>query len=139
MRPGAALNVGIRLNKSLFLETSIGSQSIAIDKVLKNYEYFTDLSVKFLTNHNGKFSPYLSIGGGTYYNINKNVGLSNDKFMPYITFNAGIEYLAFKNIAITGESFINKLMYDTYDGIINGQFNDNIFGFKLGVKFYLKK
>jgi len=138
-RPGGALSIGIRLNKSLFIETNLGTQNLAIERLFNSYEYFTDLSLKFLANHNGKFSPYLSIGGGTYYNINKNVCLSDSKFIPYMTFNAGLEYLAFKNIAITAESFVNKMLYDDFDGQVFGQFNDNVFGFKLGVKFYLKK
>jgi len=139
MRGGGNVSIGVRLNKALYIETNIGTQNLAIDKVLNTYEYYTDLSLKFLANHNGKFSPYLSFGGGTYYNINQNVGLSDNKVMPYITFNGGVEYLAFKNIAFNVESFVNKMLYDDFDGQITGQFNDNVFGFKLGVKFYFKK
>jgi curli production assembly/transport component CsgG len=139
MRGGGNASVGVRLNKSLFIETNIGTHNLAINNVLNTYEYYTDLSLKFLANHKGKFSPYLSFGGGMYYNINKNVGLSDNKTIPYMTFNTGLEYLAFKNVAFNVESFINKMLYDSFDGQITGQFNDNVFGFKLGVKFYLKK
>ncbi len=137
IRPGMAINFGVGLNRSFFLETGFGFQKINIKNIMESYENFSELNVKFLANPDGKFSPYLTAGGGTYYNFGTPVGISDNLFIPYFSFGAGIEYLISNRVAITGKSFINQMFSDYYDGVKAGFYNDNIWGFNLGVKFYM--
>jgi len=102
------------------------------------YEYFGDLNLGFLANANGKFSPYLSLGLGTLYDFGSTIGASDEKLIPYWVFNAGLEYMISKKVALTGSAFVNQLFTDYYDGSKTGTYDDNIWGFKMGFKFYIK-
>ena len=137
LRPGLALNLGLGLSRSFFLEANFGAQSVQINNFPESFEYNGDLRVKFLANHRGRFSPLISAGGGAYYNFGSNVGLSEKKAIPYFTFGLGLEYLFTERFALMGKGFINQMWSDFYDGTKAGFYNDNIWGFELGFKFYL--
>lgn len=139
MRPGGSIGLGISPHKNFFLESNVGWQSIQIKDLMTSNEYYADLNAGFLANPLGKFSPYFSIGGGMYYDMGSYVGLSGKEIIPYITYGAGLEYLVGDKIAISGKTFANQMFSDFYDGEKSGQYNDYIWGFKLGVKFYLGK
>ncbi|WP_347840910.1 CsgG/HfaB family protein [uncultured Draconibacterium sp.] len=139
IRPGATFELGYGINKNFFIETDVGYQTIHIEELMTSNEYYADLSLLYLLNSQGKFSPYLGFGGGSYYDFDSNIGLSDKTLIPYLTYRAGMEYLIGKNTALTGKAFINQMFSDYYDGQKEGQYNDHIWGFKLGVKFYLGK
>lgn len=136
-RPGANGQFGFRLSPSLFIEGNLGMQRIFIDRVMNSTDYFTDLSFAYLANPYGKFSPLLNVGIGTYYNFGSEVGISGQQALPYITYGVTGEYLMKGNVALTGKLFLNQILSDKFDGAVSGSFNDNIYGLRLGLKFYL--
>ncbi|MBK3516949.1 CsgG/HfaB family protein [Carboxylicivirga marina] len=137
--PGASFNVGFGLSKSFFMEANVGMEQIKFDPLMDLQQYFGDLSFVYLANRKGKFSPYLSVGGGSYYNDMHQLGLSNEMWLPYVNTTAGIEYLFTNKIAVTGNSYVNHLFTDYYDGDKAGESNDFIWGFRFGLKFYIGK
>ncbi|WP_319509235.1 CsgG/HfaB family protein [uncultured Draconibacterium sp.] len=139
IRGGGSLGVGFGLTKSFFLETNFGIQSSFIEDVMVSTEYFSDINLKFLANPEGKFSPYLAFGGGTFYDGGNAIGLSDKLWLPYLTYTGGTEYLLTNRLAITGELFVKQLFTDYYDGEKAGSFNDHILGVQLGMKFYIGK
>ncbi len=139
IRPGACFNFGVGIHKNFFLETDLGYQNIHIYDLMKSNEYYGSMNVLFLANPDGKFSPYLSLGGGVYYDSGEYIGLSEKEMIPYIGYGAGIEYLVSDKVAVTGSAFANQMYSDYYDGEKVGAFNDHIWGFKFGMKFYLGK
>lgn len=139
IRPGATFNTGISLNKSFFLEANFGTQQIQIKDLMISTEFYSDLNLVFLANPQGKFSPYLTLGGGSYYDFGNSLGASNKLYIPYLTYGAGLEYLISDKVAFTGKAYFNQMLSDFYDGSPAGQFNDYVWGLKLGFKFYLGK
>ena len=139
MRPGFRADVGFGISPSFFIEGSGGIQQIHINRVFQKTESFADLGILYLGNSSSKFSPFLKVAGGAYFNLQDQVGLSTEKILPFIHYGAGVEYLVSDNIGITGKAFLNQLLNDRFDGVEAGSFNDNIWGFNLGLKFYLGK
>ncbi|WP_163325216.1 CsgG/HfaB family protein [Draconibacterium mangrovi] len=139
IRPGATLELGYALHKNFSLEIDVGYQRIHIDELMASEEYYADMSFMYLLNPKGKFSPLFGFGGGAYYDFESNVGLSDNRLIPYISYRAGFEYLLGNRLAVIGKVYVNQLFSDKYDGDKNGQFNDHIWGFKLGLKYYLGK
>nr|WP_321356813.1 CsgG/HfaB family protein [uncultured Draconibacterium sp.] len=136
---GGTLGLGFGVSKSFFIETNLGIQSSAIKNGMTSSEYYGDINLTFLANPDGKFSPYFAFGGGSYYDLGENIGLSEKIWIPYLSYNAGAEYLFTDKVAVTGKAFVNQLFSDYYDGEKAGSYNDHIWGFKLGVKLYIGK
>lgn len=134
--PGLSASIGLRLSKNLFLETNGGVHSIEVKDVMRSNELYGDMSLLFLTNPTGKFCPFASLGGGSYFGIDENVGLSEKSYMPYITLGAGAEYLFNNWFALSGRGFFNQMLYDDYDGANTGTYNDILWGFQGGIKVY---
>ncbi|MDN3202734.1 CsgG/HfaB family protein [Algoriphagus sediminis] len=139
IRPGFNMNLGVKISKSLLVEGGAGIQQIEIPERFQSVDYYSDLSLLYLINGNGKLSPFLSVGGGTYFDVSDNVGVSDNAWLPYIKYAAGTEYLISKNTALSFKANLNQLLNDRYDGIESGSFNDVIWGVNLGLKFYLGK
>ncbi|WP_346858113.1 CsgG/HfaB family protein [uncultured Draconibacterium sp.] len=137
IRPGGTVSFGFSLSKNFFIETNTGWQSVHVKDLMTSNEYFADLNALFMANPLGDFSPYFSIGGGTYYDFGNYIGLSEKELIPYISYSGGMEYMFNNRLAITGRVYANQLFSDYYDGAKMGQYNDLIWGFKLGVKFYV--
>ncbi len=135
-QPGATLNLGFQLGKSFFWETNFGIQYAKIDNLMVSQEYYAHMNLLFVANPSGKFSPTFSIGAGSYYDFENQIGISNKSYIPYFTFSGGGEYMMSNKIALSGNAYINNMFSDYYDGIKIGAFNDFIWGFKLGLKFY---
>lgn len=138
-RPGFNASVGIGLSPSLFVNMGLGIQQIQIVDLMNSVEYYSDLGLLYLANPYGRLSPYFKLGLGTYYNFGNNVGLSQESWMPYVNFGAGIEYLVTNRIGATGSLYVNQMFSDSYDGVEAGRYNDLIWGFRLGLKYYLGK
>jgi curli production assembly/transport component CsgG len=139
IRPGITLNTGFGLSQSFFLEANFGMQQIHVKNLMQSNEYYSDLNLLFLANPMGKFSPYLTLGGGSYYDFGNTIGASKKIYIPYLTYGAGLEYLISDKVAITGKGFLNQMLSDYYDGTPAGQFNDFVWGLKFGFTFYMGK
>ncbi len=139
IQPGGEINAGFALTKSFFLEAGFGAQHIHVADLIKTNEYYSDLNVLFLANHKGKFSPFVTLGAGSYFDFGNTVGASSETYAPYLAYGAGAEYLFSDKFAISGKGFFNQMLTDYYDGTKTGEFNDYIWGLKLGFKFYIGK
>ncbi len=139
VRPGATFNFGLGFNKSFFMDANIGVEQIYVENLLKTNQYFSDLSLLFLMNQKGKFSPYLTLGAGSYFDFGNEIALSNKTWIPYFSYGLGAEYLISDKVSITGKTYLNQMLTDYYDGVKIGEYNDFILGLKLGFKFYLGK
>lgn len=136
-RTGFSGKFGFGLSRSVFLEGGLGYQTVNVQELMNSREFFGDISVLYLANVSGRFSPYVSVGGGSYYNFGNDIGLSNQPWFPYVKYAAGVEYMMGKKTAITGNAYVNQHLSDTYDGASAGTFNDVIVGVNLGLKFYI--
>ena len=139
IRAGTGFNIGFGLNKSFSLEANFGMQQLYIKDRLKDNQFYSDLNLLFLANTKGKFSPFLTIGGGSYYNFGDYIGNSEKTWIPYIAYGAGAEYLLSNKVALTGKGFLHQMVTDYYDGSKAGQFNDVVWGMNLGLKIYIGK
>ncbi len=139
IRPGGEISAGFALSKNFFAETNLGLHSIYIKDLTTSYEYFGGINLLFAANPNGKFSPLVGLGGGTYFNFGEPIGCSDKKWAPYIHYTGGLEYLVSNRLAFQGNAFVNQMLNDYYDGVDTGEYNDVIWGFQLGLKFYMGK
>jgi curli production assembly/transport component CsgG len=139
VKPGMDLSFGIGLSPSFFLQSRFGLHEIEIRDVLRQAEYYTDLNLFYLFNSTGKFSPYLRGGAGIYANFGEQVGLSGNKVLPHLTGGLGVDYLIGNRASLVGETFINSMLSDSFDGVVTGNFNDFLWGFKFGIRFYIGK
>lgn len=139
LRPGFEGALGVGFSPNLFLQASFGLQEIQIRDVLQTTDYYSALNLMYLANPSGKLSPYIRGGGGVLYNFGNSVGLSEATVLPYVSTGIGLDYLIGNNVSLVSEGYINQLLSDNYDGVIAGRYNDFIWGFKLGVRFYLGK
>lgn len=136
MRLGGNINLGIGLNKSFFLEASLGPKMLHIDNLYASSNLSGTLNLLFLANTRDRYSPYLKAGVGTLCTFGNEVGLSKKKLMPFVAFGAGGEYLFTRRFGLTGGAFYNHFLYDTFDGSKAGEFNDSFWGFEIGLKVY---
>ena len=139
IRPGGEISAGVALSKNFFVETNLGLHTIYIKDLATSNEYFGGINLLFDANPNGKFSPHIGLGGGTYFNFGEPIGSSDKEWSPYIHYTGGVEYLMTNRLAIQGNAFVNQMLNDSYDGVDTGEYNDVIWGFKLGLKFYMGK
>lgn len=136
-RAGFNSSLGFGLSKSLFIETGISYQEVNVQDLMNSREFYGDVGLLYLANPSGKFSPFLNVGAGSYYNFGKDIGHSNQPWLPYLTYGAGLEYLVFNKTAITGKAYLNQHLTDNYDAAVAGSFSDVIAGLRLGLKFYI--
>lgn len=136
LRPGGSLNLGLGLNQSFFIETSFGPKVLHIENAYGSMEYDANLNLMYLANTRDRYSPYLKAGIGALHGFGEQVGLSDEKWMPYLAFGGGMEYLFTRRFGITGGAFFNQFLSDSFDGSLEGQFNDSFWGFELGLRMY---
>ena len=139
IRPGGTFNLGFGFTTSIFVEANLGYQQIHVADVMLSNEYYSDLNFLYLANPRGRFSPYFSLGAGSYHDMGDTIGKSKKTWMPYIAYGVGLEYLITDKLAVTGRGFVNQILSDSYDGSDVGAFNDYVWGAKLGFKIYLGK
>ncbi len=136
IRPGALANIGFGMGKSFFLETNFGMQYTHVQDLMNSKEYFADINLLYLANYRGRFSPYFSLGFGTYYDFGKPLGVSTNLMFPYVSMSGGVEYMFKDWFALTGKAYVNNMFSDYYDGEKIGFYNDYLWGFRVGLKFY---
>jgi len=136
IRPGGTMNLGIALNKSFFMEAGFGPKVLHIQNVYGSMDYSGSLNLMFLANTHDRYSPYLKAGVGTLYDFGNHVGVSEKKLMPFLSVGAGGEYLLTSRFGLTGGVFFNQFLSDYFDDSKAGQFNDNFWGFEMGLKVY---
>jgi curli production assembly/transport component CsgG len=134
---GFATNFGFGLTNSFFIDNEFGYQQVNISDLVNSREFFGTTGIKYLPNPSGKFSPYLRLGAGTYYNFGNEIALSGRTWFPIVNYTGGLEYVFGNKTALVGEAYVNQHLSDTYDGVVAGGFNDLILGFKFGIKMYI--
>ncbi len=137
MQYGFTYNMGFKLSHSFFMEINAGYEKLRISNLMDTEQYFSDLNLLYMANTHGRFTPTLSLGGGSYFNMGKKVGASNSLWIPYLNINGGMEYLVTNKFAISGKMFLNQMFTDYYDNQKNGEFNDYIWGFRFGLRLYI--
>ena len=135
-RPGGAINYGLGLNKSFFLEAGFGPSVIHVNNIYGSMEYNGHLNLMFMANTRDKYSPYLKTGIGTLYDFGGTIGASDKELIPFLSFGGGMEYLFTRRIGVTGGTFFNQFLSDSFDGSMSGTFNDSFWGFDLGLRMY---
>jgi curli production assembly/transport component CsgG len=136
IRPGGSMNMGFALNKSFFMEVGYGLKVINIQNVYNSMDYSGSLNLMFIANTRDRYSPYLKAGVGTLYDFGSYVGVSDKKLIPFLSVGGGGEYLFTNRFGLTGGAFFNQFISDFFDGSKAGQFNDNFWGFEMGLKVY---
>lgn len=138
MRPGANIGFDWKMNNSLSVGMNAGFHQLYIRGLMLSLstDYYSQLNVSYLFNPLGKFSPYLSFGSGVYWAQLNDASLARKDVLPYLSYRGGIECMLSDRVAVLGEGFINHMLSDQYDGAIAGEYNDLIWGGKLGVRFY---
>lgn len=136
MRMGGSINLGVALNKSFFLEAGLGPKMLHIQDLYGSTNLSGTLNLMFLANTHGKFSPYFKAGAGSLFNFGNYVGVSQKKLMPFLSVGVGGEYLFTNRFGLFGGAFANQFLSDYFDGSKEGQFNDNFWGFEMGLKVY---
>lgn len=136
MRLGGNVNLGFALNKSFFIEASLGPKALNIQNVYGSTDFSSSLNLMFLGNTHEKYSPYLKAGAGLLTNFGNDVGLSKKKLLPFVSFGAGGEYLFSRRFGLTAGAFYNQFLSDFFDGSKAGQYNDSFWGFEMGLKVY---
>ena len=144
-RSGGELNLGFALYRSIFLEAGFSPRYLNIQDVYNGMEYSGNLNLIFMANPYEKYSPYLKVGMGAFFdqpgsaNLDDDdgfVGLSDKRFFPYLSFVLGNELLLSNKIGITGSAFYNQFLFDSFDGSSTGSFDDGFWGFDFGVRVY---
>lgn len=136
MRLGGNVNLGVALNKSFFVEASLGPKMLHIKDLYNSTNLSGSLSLMFLGNTRDRYSPYFKLGAGSLYNFGNYVGVSKKKLMPFLSYGAGGEYLFTNQFGLTGGAFVNHFLSDYFDDSKAGQFNDIFWGFEIGLKVY---
>ena len=136
LRPGGSLSYAFALSPAFYLETQLGVQQLYIKDIYESLVYLGDIKVVYIANILDNYSPYLSAGFGTTTEFGSSVGLSQRKFLPYLTLGGGMEYHVAKQTALFGEGSISHFLSDSFDGSRTGVYNDNFWGFKLGLRMY---
>lgn len=139
MRPGVSFDLGYKIGKSFFVEGNLGWQELDVKNKMKSQDFYGDLNLLYLVDNPGKFSPFFTLGGGGYYDFGNRIGFSDKTLLPYLAYGAGFEYLLSDKTALVGKGFFNQMFTDYYDGTKAGEFNDYVWGLKLGFKFYIGK
>lgn len=130
----AAYNVGSKLgfkfslNKNLFIDASLNNVKIENTGIVKRDYYGPEVNLEYLFLPQYKFTPFVYGGGGALY--------SNYKPFYKANLGGGLDYLFSNNFSIRAYSQYDFGFRDKLDGFINGEQNDNIFRFGLGLNFY---
>ncbi|GMQ24498.1 hypothetical protein Aoki45_11800 [Algoriphagus sp. oki45] len=136
--PGFRGEFGFGFTKSLFLKGGLGFQQIEVTDIFRSSDAFADVGLTYIGNPDGKISPYLGVSGGSYFDLQREgVGLSGRSWLPYVRYNGGVEFMVSNKTALVVDGFLNQMFYDSFDEVNAGAFNDLIWGFGIGLKFYL--
>jgi len=119
------------------MEGGFGFHQIEVPELFRSVDYHGDINLLYMANSTGKLSPFVSVGAGTFFDLNDQVGFSQNTYLPYVKYGGGLEYMLSGGTALTGKLFLNQMLNDQYDGIESGSFNDLIWGVNLGLRFYL--
>ena len=136
IRPGSAINMGIALNRSFYIQAGVGPRLINIQDVNNSMDVYGNLDLMFISNTQNKFATYMKAGIGTLYSLGGPAVESDLYWMPFLSLGAGGEYLFTRKIGLTGGAFFSPLFSDSFDGVISGAYNDNLWGFDMGLRIY---
>ena len=138
LRPTSSVILGAALDHNFYIDTQLGYRGLNVFDKVNDYSLFGDISLHYILFPFDKFSPFITLGGGTDYN-QMGVGLSNNKFLPKANGALGLEYVFKNNLGLSLSSGINYYLSDTFDGSNVGSYSDFSWNISLGLKFYLNK
>ncbi len=136
MYPGLTLGMAGSIHKSLYIEGVAGLQYVKVENLMVSRESYVGTNLLFLAHPKGRVSPYLKLGAGMYISGSDGVGFSGQHMIPYVSCHAGLDVMLTKNIGLVGGMYLHNFLNDYFDGSATGSFNDNIWGFKAGLKIY---
>ncbi len=122
---------------SIELENSIGL--LHSENLFNSQEAVSMLNLNYTFTPYQQFSPYTFAGIGAIHDWGSPIGLSKKEYIPILGFGGGVEYMFSRHFAINGEAYFNYMLNDRFDNENSGKYNDAIYGFKLGLKYYFKK
>lgn len=139
IRPIGTFTIDKSITPNFHLElensaTMVHAQSYFDVKILISQ---LNLSYYFLPYE--KLSPFAYAGVGAIHQSGSHqVGLSGQHLIPQANFGGGVEYSFSDKAAIMAEGYLNYLLNDEFDNSVNGAYNDSFYGFKIGLKYYVK-
>lgn len=139
--PAVEVDVEMFSNMPLSLNLTLGygnigtkqnyRAEIAIAEISGNYRWFNQI----------RSTPYIRFGIGTIGEISNNLEDGTQpftNFYPYVLGELGYEYLIKNNIGLLVGATYRQTFSDEVDKVIHGNYNDAVWGARVGVKYYFK-
>lgn len=128
---GGKLGVKYFVNKNFNLEANVNYFELENEKILSRSFLVTELNLEYLILPKYKFSPYVYAGLGSLF--------SKEKALFKGQLGGGVEYLVHKNVGLRLSSQYDLGFTDDWEGLINGQRNDQAVRYAFGINFYIGK
>ncbi|MCH8550033.1 MAG: hypothetical protein LAT80_14270 [Balneolaceae bacterium] len=93
-----------------------------------------ELMMNYYITPQYELSPYLAAGGGSFIFDQKFDGLE-ERFFPYVTGEAGLDYRFNHRFGMRFSANYRYLLMDGLDGVSYGRYNDQHWGFNIGLSF----
>jgi curli production assembly/transport component CsgG len=139
--PAVELDVELFSNKPLSLNLTLGygnigtkqnyRAEIAIAEISGNYRWFPQI----------RSTPYIRFGVGSIGEISNNLEDGTQpftNFYPYVLGELGYEYLINNNLGLLVGATYRQTFSDEVDKVIHGNYNDAVWGGRVGIKYYFK-
>lgn len=139
IRPIGTFSIGKSITPHLHMELENSGAMVHAQNNFDLRELLSQLNLNYYFLPYEKLSPFAYLGAGAVHRSGTHdVGLSEKRFIPFASFGGGVEYLLTNKIAVSAEGYLNYMLNDQYDQVVNGVYNDSFYGFKLGLKYYIK-
>lgn len=138
IRPRTSLLMGFLLTPHLNLDLSVGCRGLMVNKIVDDYSYFGDISLRYVFLPFERVTPFCAFGAGYDKNI-KGVGLSKLDYLPYVNGALGMEYMVNNKLGFSLSALANYYLKDSFDGMAASKYNDLSWGLSLGIKVYFIK
>ncbi len=84
-----------------------------------------------------KFTPLISVGAGISANYTDGVIDVGNRLFPKINTAIGFDYMLNKRVSVDTKLFYNYHLNDNFDKAKSGDYNDAIWGVKVGINYYI--
>lgn len=139
LRPIGTFSIGKSLSPHLHLELENSAAMVHARDYFDLKELMSQMNLNYFFLPFERLSPYTYLGAGVVHQSGSHdVGLTQKRFLPYVGFGGGLEYLFSNKMAVSGEAYLNYMLNDEYDNSVSGVYNDTFYGFKIGLKYYIK-
>lgn len=134
INPGVSLQVESMASRTLSLKLRGQRNKISAPNAFSGSVNSADLMLNYYFTPGYQLSPFASVGGGLFIFDNKFDGL-DDSLFPYTAFEAGFDYRLTNRFGVRISGDYRYLLKDGLDGISEGKYNDQHWGFNVGVIF----